>query len=255
MDEKASFTPPYGIAWRTFLNSLDHMAELPMPNRIDRSFLTWLPGLQQSYFMSALRSFGLADSDNAPAEQLVALVQRPMDRPEIVRGLVKEHYSRPLALADENATTGTLMETWKEEYGQEGETRRKATTFFLHAAKYAQLTLSPHWESGVRASSRGASTSKARRKAGKPKQPVAPEEPSSAASPPAQGDSYRVDLLSGAGDVELKVNVDLFKISKADRAFVLKLVDALRDYAEEDVIVTQVDTVSADGQSDELAQA
>lgn len=229
METAPDFVPPYGIPWRTFLNSLDHMKERPLPNRLDRSYLTWLPGLHQTYFMAAAKGFGLTDADNCPSELLHRLVREPEQRPALVRDLVQRFYSAPLQLVGRNATTATLMDFWKETFGQDGETRRKAVTFFLHAARYAQVDLSPHWESGVRSSTRTNGTTRTRRKAVKPQETTGTAESARTERPPS-GDSYAVELRSAAGRVELRVDVDLFKISRDDRAFVLQLVDALRDY-------------------------
>jgi len=226
------FTPPYGIPWRTFLNSLDHMLERTLPNRLDRSYLTWLPGLHQTYLMAAARGMGLTDAESRPTRLLDELVQSPEQRPAIFRELLGRLYPVPLKLAEQKSTTATLLDRWKDVYGQEGETRRKAITFFLQAARYADLELSQHWETGLRSAIRTARTNKIRKGPVKPPSTAPADGDGTETGWSGSGDSYTVNLRSAGGRVELRVNVDLFKISRTDREFVLRLVDALRDYDE-----------------------
>jgi hypothetical protein len=134
-------------------------------------------------------------------------------------------------LSQANATEKALSDSYEEDFGVTGDTRRKAVTFFLQAARFAGVGLSPHFPTtrlgsgrppGVR--SRPAAQRRAPSAAsGTPKSPL---------SSSSGGDSYRI-TLQGGGTVTLIVAESHFSLSKNrdDRSFVNSLVDAMTDYA------------------------
>jgi hypothetical protein len=142
---------PY-LAWRTLFNLVLQLQN-DFPARIDRSFLTGRSGADQTYLLKTLKAFGLMADDGKVLQPLVDLVQDDARRPALVAQLLRDNYPEVFALPP-NATQQQLDELFREVYGLNGATLRKAETFFLHAAAFAELKLSTHFKTprGVTAS-------------------------------------------------------------------------------------------------------
>jgi hypothetical protein len=174
MDQPAKKFRPY-ISWRTFLGLLEQMQERGLPARIDRSYLQNRSGAEQSYIMATLKSFALIDAEGQVLAALRSLVQNKDDRPAAVAAILNENYAEAVELAV-NATHAQLDEVFRG-YGLGGATARKAETFFLHAAAYAGLRMSPHFKTArLRGSTPG------RRPARQRPRPEVPTPPMAAAT-------------------------------------------------------------------------
>jgi hypothetical protein len=236
--EAQQFKPPYGIAWRTFVNFLDRIAELERegaaPPRIDRSFLTGLSGNDQSYLMSALRGFGLLGPapENKVEPTLIELATDLEGRPVRVANLLKRYYPQVIELAEKKETPAKLEETFRS-YGLSGETMRKAITWYMHAALFAGLPLSPHWATPKPA--RGGTTPGSRRGKKGAKKPANDGETNGGNGGGTVTDSSpsRTVTLASGGHVRLSYAVNLFEVSAEDRQFVLGLIDTMNAYEAE----------------------
>lgn len=143
--EKVS-APPY-FAFKTLTNMLTQMEEHGPPNRVDRSFLSGMSGAGQTQFIHGLKSLGLIDGEGNVQPQLTALVTAPDDRQALIGQLVRSRYPEAVELGKGNATTGELVDVFRDSYGVQGDTARKAISFFLAAAKYAgDIKLSPNFK-------------------------------------------------------------------------------------------------------------
>lgn len=226
------FTPPYGIAWRTFLNWLDKFGELEKqglaPPRIDRSFLQGMSGNDQSYLMSTLRGFDLMGPapENTVNPELVKLATAsPKDRKTMVADLLRAHYSEALELAEAKETSAKLEEVFRA-HGVTGNTMRKAITWFMHAAQYADLPLSPHWNPPKPARGGVAPGSRRGTRRRKPQDEPPPADPSPTG---AEQPAHTVELPSG-GSVRLSYSVNLFTASTEERDFILGLIDSMKGF-------------------------
>lgn len=142
--------PPY-VSFKTFLGFLDWLNEdgVVLPSRLDRSF--WgerLSGANGTQLMSALRFLRLIDESNRPLSGLEEIGQdRTPERDKrksIVRDRLSKCYGDAVRGLDlERASAGELLERFRS-YHVEGETLRKALAFYVHAADYCGLRLSPH---------------------------------------------------------------------------------------------------------------
>ncbi len=142
--ESGTAPPPY-VSFRTLLNAIDRMEGEGMPSRLDRSYLSNLPWSTQNHFLAACRTLGLIDEAGRPNPILISLVEKPEERPELFAHILRDFYAGPMSLRG-NATQAELEERFRE-YGLSGSTSRKAIAFFLHAAAYARVPLSPHFRS------------------------------------------------------------------------------------------------------------
>lgn len=141
-----AFVPPY-ISFTQLTNVLDRMKAEGAPSRVDRSYLGSWSGSAQAQFLKASRSLGLIDELGRPTQVLKDLVSEEEKRPAVMRAILEDKYPGPLALG-KNATQQQLDESFRQYEGISGSTTRKAITFFLHAAKFAGIELSPFFKAG-----------------------------------------------------------------------------------------------------------
>lgn len=181
MDTESPFSPPYNIAWATFLSTAERIAEDP-PTRVDRSYLDSQSGTIQTYLIAAYKGFGLIDADSRPTG-ILGWVD-PDVRKRKVADLMRTYYSTIVPLGTTNSTTGELSDAFASAFPQiTGESRVKAIRFFLSAMTYAELPRAPLW--GQVKAPRGASGKKAPRK---PK-PSGDTSPSVTTLPPATSEA------------------------------------------------------------------
>ncbi len=123
------------------------MEEHGPPTRIDRSFLPGMSGAGQTQLIAGLKSLGLIDEDGTVQPRLVEMVTQPDRRAQVVGEMIRERYPEAVELGKRNATTGELVEVFREHYGVQGDTARKAIAFYLQAAAYAgDVPLSPNFK-------------------------------------------------------------------------------------------------------------
>lgn len=143
-DSKPPAAPPY-VSFKTLINLLDRLQETHLPPRIDRSYLTGLSGGYQTQVIAALRWLGLIDEKGEVTSVLAALAQNPEQRPKLIGELLRAHYPAMFALSGKNATQGQLEEEFRN-FGITGSTLRSAIAFFMNAARYAEIPVSPHFK-------------------------------------------------------------------------------------------------------------
>lgn len=145
-DIPSGFRPPY-FSFQTFWSFIEQLSEKPLPPQIDRSLLSSKSGTDQSNLLMALRSFDLIDDDQRVRPLLVALAEQDeQGRLKMLGEIVEALYPTQMELARSNGTEAQLHESFGAAFGlRSADTRRKAVTFYLHAAKAAGLPLSPHF--------------------------------------------------------------------------------------------------------------
>jgi hypothetical protein len=95
---------------------------------------------------AAFRFLGLIDADNRPTEMLRALVGKPDERSSLLGEIIHERYSWALDLGLD-ATEQELLDAFREHGNSiDGETRRKAITFFIKAAEAGNIQVSKLWK-------------------------------------------------------------------------------------------------------------
>jgi hypothetical protein len=146
MEASGQEIPPPYFAFKTLTNTIVSMEEHGPPTRIDRTFLSNMSGAGQSQFIAGLKSLDLIDEQGTVQPDLTELVENPDKRPEIIGRILRRRYPEAVELGKGNATTGELIEVFRE-YGVQGDTARKAIAFYLQAAKYAgDIPLSPNFK-------------------------------------------------------------------------------------------------------------
>jgi len=142
-DRPEDFKAPY-VSFAMLVNTADRMHTEGIPARVDRGYLGTASGTTKAQFLAAAKALQLLDADLRPTETLQAFVRDKERRPEIVRDLLTRFYGPVIALGT-NATQQQLDETFRDEYEISGSTVRKAEAFYLAAARFAGVPLSPHF--------------------------------------------------------------------------------------------------------------
>jgi hypothetical protein len=220
-------TPPH-LPFATFLSGIETL-EQGLPKKLDNSAWPSQSGTAQAQLLRAFRFFDLIDEDKMVQDSLRNLVEEKDRRKELVHDLLVNHFPAIVELGKQNSTHQTLKDAMGE-FGIDGDTKRKAITFFLQAADYAGLRVSPNWPAikkrGARKGGRatGAKRVRQRRDGGASGGTVN--------SAKAAGSSKTITLVSG-GTVTLHVSVDVMKLTAQDRAFVFEMIDKLAAYEGE----------------------
>jgi hypothetical protein len=141
-EDDARPVPPYA-SFATLLHQLERMEREGVPGRIDKSYLIGMAGGTQNQLKHAMRSLGLIGEDGkTPTQALIDLAKKPDERPQLVASILRERFPTLVGLG-QDATKGQLDEALGE-YQLNGATARKAATFFVSAATYAGIPVSPH---------------------------------------------------------------------------------------------------------------
>jgi hypothetical protein len=142
-EELASRSVPPYASFATLLHQLERMDREGVPGRIDKTYLVGMAGGTQNQLRHAMRSLGLiAEDGQTPTQTLIDLAKRPDERPQLLASILRERFPTLVGLG-QDATKGQLDEALGA-YQLNGATARKAATFFVSAATYAGIPLSPH---------------------------------------------------------------------------------------------------------------
>lgn len=229
---------PY-LSFETFKNFVDGLSSgRPLPPRIDRSLMAGMAGGTQTLLLGALETFGLIGENKEVTPRFIELVRLSSDeRPRYMAALVREHYADQMALAQEHATAEQLAESFRAMSGYQGSTLRKAITFFLNMARYAEVPLSPYFRAPRQTSpQRVRSPRRAVPREAVPPQPEPTDTRGEATSTPS-GETRSVSLRSG-GTVTVSCSTTFLALTREDRMFVFDLVDRLLEYEEKSAAET-----------------
>lgn len=154
--------PPY-FPFRSLTNLLVRMETEGIPRRLDRGYLSNMAGGTIAPFLTGLRSLGLIDEEERPLASLVELVKAGENRPQDISALIRERYPWAVDLGEAKATHQELEEAFRAR-GPSGSTLRKAIAFYLGAARYAGIPLSPFFKETRPSGDEGARKSAVRRR-------------------------------------------------------------------------------------------
>ncbi len=141
-------TPPY-LSLNTFLNFIEGLAKVGVPNKIDRNIktLSSFSSAAQAQLITTLKYFHLMSGhDGIPTEKFHKLVEASEEEKKtILREIIIASY--PFLFSegfDLKSATSKDLQLCFEKAGAFGGTIRKSVAFFLAAAKYTGIELSPH---------------------------------------------------------------------------------------------------------------
>jgi hypothetical protein len=171
---------PY-IAFQSMKTFIQNLKPHKLPNRIDRSLLQNFAGTVQGQLIATLRFFDLIDAKGIPTEALERLHQAyDTDQwPVVLEDLLKKSYPAIFEIGLATASPGQFSEAFRNAFAGAEAVQRKSRTFFLNAARDAQVEISQH----ITKNKKPRSMPTGRRRAARPTSTRAPATPS--AEPPA----------------------------------------------------------------------
>jgi hypothetical protein len=228
------FKPPY-MSFQTFWHFLADLSAKPLPRKLDRSIMVSKSGTDQNNLMSTLEAFGFINADGVVQEDLDRFVEtEPEGRKKILAALLQKFYAPPLKISADNGSPAGLNEAFRDDLSMlASDTRRKAITFFLHAAREAELPLSPHFPK-TRAGSGNPGAPKAKRSRRKPNGGVDQQQQTPPAPHTADGAGETVVVdLGAAGRVVVNVNVRWLQLEETTFLALRKAVNDMKSLAAE----------------------
>jgi hypothetical protein len=173
------------------LDQLDRMRDSGIPEKVDKRYMSGMADTTQFQYRQGLRHLGLITSDDQPTPQLIELVAaNEDDRRELLGKIMSTRYPE---------LTGLSLGASRDDfhavlhgYGVTSATQqRKMLTFFVAAADYAGLQISPHI--------------RPHKPLGRPQIDTSASQPSKTA---IRAPEVRDISLGDAGSVSVIVNVD-----------------------------------------------
>ncbi len=224
-DSTVRVTPAPYLPFLTFQSALASL-EHGIPKKLDRTIWPSQSGLVQGQILMAFRFLGLVDDNDKPTDLLRDMVAGKDNRPGFVTEMLNQAYTE---LIDHDLTkmSPKMVEDEMERYHVTGETKRKAVTFFLRAAKFAGMPMHPLLSTMVR------NTGPRKRKAKKGF--FVGDISARVDTPPtvtSGAGSTKTIRLTNGGIVSVSISADPFTLPAQDRQFVFDLVDKLQAYAD-----------------------
>ena len=210
------------VPFTTFLSAIEGL-ERGIPPQIDTSVWPTYSVAIQSQLLGSFRFLSLIDNGGKPTAALKSLVQDKANRKVTLRRILESSYARIVSL-DLTRISPRHFDEAIHEYGMSGETHKKVVSFFLRAARHAELPLSPLLERRIR----GGRPRRRKRTDGHGSGRAHVAEAPLNALPPQ---SKTVILRSG-GSVTLNLEGSFLEMTMDDRQFVSRLVDLLHEYGK-----------------------
>ena len=218
-NEDSRLAAPYH-PFRTLLNALDHLTAIGVPHKIEERVFPSFSGSMQKQLINSFRFLGLIDAVGAPTQNLLTLADKGKDRKAVLKDILLEQYSELVSL-DLTKVSPSQFDDQLKEYGVNGATLRKAKSFFLKAAQYSGIALSPLLTRTTRNRNNGPRRRKTSIETKVVKPPLDVKPPT--------GTSKQVTLACG-GELTLQLSVNLFELQGKDRDFVFGLIDEIQKY-------------------------
>jgi len=164
-----SSSGPY-VGFPSYKNMIGGFKQIILPDRIDRSVLRGFSGVVGSQLMSTLRFFSHINKSGQPTDHLRKLVEAHGTDAwaEELEAQLRRAYAPLFDLNLASASPNQFTEKFRASFPAEGDTLRKAMTFFLNATRETKIVVSPLVMSGKKPRSNGTK---------KPKQAKAQQKP------------------------------------------------------------------------------
>lgn len=222
--EETVAKPPY-LSFQTFWGFLDELGKKPLPPSIDRTMMKSKSGTDQANLTAALRAFGLTKNDQSVEPLLDSFHSADGDgRKKVLAEIVRQFYADALSVSAENGSEKDLHDSFRSTFGLDtADTRRKAVTFFLHAASHSGIPLSPNFPSIRSAGAAGGTRRK--QAARKSKVGVGPEPANGMTRRATTGETKVIDF-GASGTVTIVVDVKWLSLPTDTMVDLRKAVDA-----------------------------
>lgn len=206
MSEKPQkHAPPYA-SFSSLINFLNKLKDTAVPSRIDPSVFGNASGAISYSVIAALKFLALIDDAGTPRAKFRELVQaEEAERKSLFAGILRASYPSlfdgDLDLA--TVSSGQFDEHLRDRYEIKGSTVDKVATFFIAAAAFSEIPISPHLKVRKATSPSGASRQSTKRRRS---DTAAPE--GSAASPIPSVQEFQKPLEYQLIDLMSETDID-----------------------------------------------
>lgn len=226
----------------TFLSVLNEFRAGGIPPVIDKETFEDKSRHDKFQLLGAFKFLDLIDEYGKPTQKLEYLVNQVEARPVAIKRLLELSYPVLFEHGISELKRDTL-DKYLSDYNVNGETLKKARSFFINACRFAGIPLPPAITQRIRKPrTKKAETAvePARdffEQSDEQFEPDAKDEN----MPPDTEDNGRVEpqpsfvntiILKSGGKLTLSAEVDVWKLDKEDRNLVFKLVDDMKDYEQ-----------------------
>lgn len=138
---------PAYISWSYIHNFINGLRKASIPMQIDRYVMPTASGSQLSAAVNSLKFLNWLDSDSKPTESFKRYVRASdEERPSLLKTTLESAYPFLFGSPDFHLeqATGQMMAEKFRKMGVQGATLSKAIAFFIAAAKFAGIPISPH---------------------------------------------------------------------------------------------------------------
>jgi len=210
------------VPFKTFITAIEALEHnLPLPHQIDSSVWPSYSGAIRAQLLAAFKFLRLIDGSGKPTPTLKNLVENKATRKAALRKVLETSYPNVVGL-DLTKMSPRQFDQAMREYGKSGETHTKLVSFFLQAAKYSELPISPLLLRKARTVTR-----KRRTEETSQSEIVGKSQAAEAVAPPPTLKTLR---LRGGGVLKLVIEADLLQMNAVDRQLIFDLIDKIRDY-------------------------
>jgi hypothetical protein len=129
------------MSWATLENLWERLDKGGVPPKIDRSILGGSEGYK-TQVLAGLKWLGLIEADGKVTPRMAQFIDEPQRRQQLVADLFREKYPAQIELGTTNASQRDLEASFQP---LTGDTARKAVSFYLKGAKFAELPLSSYF--------------------------------------------------------------------------------------------------------------
>lgn len=214
------------------MTALDYLNQ-GLPNILDRTVWPTFSGGLAGQMLAAFRFLGLINEEYEPTDLLYRAID-PDRRQEAIREAVRRSYEDMVSMGLDRATPKQLSDFLSELYNVNGSTHKKAMTFFLHAAKYVDLPLSPAINRKTRSSSprrrRSGFQSSNNGNAQSNEEKEDEEAIEVDSEEPKPRGTSRTISLRGGGSATLIFDVDVWSMTAEDQEFVFGMIKRMNEY-------------------------
>jgi hypothetical protein len=222
-NESDSSTAPY-VPFRSFISALDYLKQ-PHPPVLDPSVWHSFSGGLQRQMYAAFKFLGLLDKTGKVGPELQELIDA-VDRKTLIAKMLKRAYPAMFEIGLAHATPNQFADALRK-YNVAGSTHKKASSFFLQAAKFANVTLS----AGIQHLSKpGATGTRKKRSAGQNRNGGEANGIDEIEDEPTPRGSSRTIQLRGGGKATLSFNVDVWSMTPEDQEFVFSMIKRMTEY-------------------------
>jgi hypothetical protein len=245
-------TPAY-VPFKTFISVLDSFRSF-LPDAIDPTMWPSYSGGIKSQLIGSLKFLKLIDAQNRPTPALRSLAEADAQhRPALLKAVLTDAYGDLCKLDLTKATPGSFDAEMRK-FGQEGDTHRKACSFFLQVAKLAGIPLSPLLLkkgslSGTRRKRPGGSNGAGKGKLRVDSVTPPPIDPPRDPKLPFMA-AVRQITLTGGGRLILSTNADPFRMPATDRNFVNELLGKFDTFQEQNAAVEDEEETEEDAEEE-----